>query len=242
MIINSKDNKKVKQWLKYHKKKYRDQDKCFIVEGEHLIQEALAANALECIVVRENFECNYQCDQIYYVSNEIMDRLCVSVSKSNMIGICHQSISNINTYQRVILLDNVQDPGNVGTIIRSAYSFGFDAVILGNNCCDAYNEKCIASTQGALFHLPIIRMDILEAIDLLKANQVKVYGTSLQESHFLQDIKISDKMAIVVGNEGSGVSDEVLANCDANIKIEMSNFESLNVAIAASICMYTLRK
>lgn len=239
MKIVSLSNPKVKQWMKYHKKKYRDKDRCFLVEGEHLIEEAKQAKILKTLLVREGF--HYEFDEVYELSNEIMDRLCVSTSKENVIGVCDMLNLEVKAYDRILLLDDVQDPGNMGTLIRSAYSFGFDAVYVSKQSVDLYNEKVIRSTQGAMFHIPVICESLENLIPKLR-KMMPVYATSLRNATSLSKIKVSSKVAIVLGNEGNGVKNTIIDLCDASIMIEMSAFESLNVAVAGGICMYYFRK
>ena len=144
--------------------------------------------------------------------------------------------------KRIIVLDDVQDPGNVGTIIRTALSFGYDAVLLSAHSCDIYNEKVIRSTQGALFHIPVIRGDVHEMLIKLKQSKIKILATSLRDATALRKIRIPEAFALVFGNEGKGVSEEVLQLADTHVYIEMHTFESLNVAVAAGICMYAFKK
>ena len=134
-----------------------------------------------------------------------------------------------------------QDPGNVGTIIRTAYSFGFDAVVLSSNSVDLYGDKLIRSTQGALFHIPVFQNDLITVIAQLKKQNIPVYGTALRGGKGLSAFMPVKAVALVFGNEGNGVSEAVLNACDQNIFIEMESFESLNVAVAAGICMYHMR-
>ncbi len=242
MEITSLSNHKIKTWMKYQQKKYRDKDARFLVEGEHLIQEALQANCLEYLIVRMGATSNFAfVDEIYYVSDEIMDKLSKNVSKVDFIGVCRKQEVAIHNATRICLLDDVQDPGNLGTIIRTAYSFGFDAIYLGKGCVDAYNEKVIRSTQGALFHVALFEQSLVDFIPKIKEEGFVVYATSLHDAKGLQTFENKGKIAVVFGNEGSGVSEAVIALSDDSIFIEMHAFESLNVAVAAGICMYHFR-
>lgn len=239
MEINSMSNAKVKKWMKYHSKKYRDEDHMFLIEGEHLIEEAIQANALDVLIIRKGNQNIFNFDgDLYEVSNEVMDKLSKNVSSVQYIGVCRQLNLPMDKEEKVILLDNVQDPGNVGTILRTAYSFGYDAVYLSEGCADVYNEKVIRATQGALFHLPVYQKKLENEIERLKKKKVKVYATSLHEAKFLSTMEKENAVALVFGNEGQGVRDKIIQMCDTSIKIEMDAFESLNVAIAAGICMY----
>ncbi|MCF0108514.1 MAG: RNA methyltransferase, partial [Erysipelotrichaceae bacterium] len=132
-----------------------------------------------------------------------------------------------------------QDPGNVGTIIRTALSFGFEQVICSNDCADLFNEKTIRSSQGAIFHIPYVRGDLKDIIIQLKKEGFMVVGTDLSNSVPLKELKQQGKMVIVLGNEGQGMRKDVSSLCDINVKIEMKTFDSLNVAIAGGILMYT---
>lgn len=244
MEINSIQNAKVKTWMKYHQKKYRDLDGKYLIEGEHLIEEALQAKVVSCLLIRKGQTLMFDfLGSIYYLDDSIIDKLSKNVSQVNYMAVCEKKECKIKEKQRLLLLDAIQDPGNMGTIIRSAYSFGFDAIYLGKDCVDIYNEKVIRSTQGALFYLPLVTCDILSMIKELQKEQVEVIVTALSdESYDLSELQPKGAIAIVMGNEGCGVKQAIIDQADVLVKIEMTNFESLNVAIAASICMYELRK
>ncbi|MDQ0359340.1 TrmH family RNA methyltransferase [Breznakia pachnodae] len=244
MEINSVQNSKVKTWMKYHQKKYRDTDEKYLIEGEHLIEEALKVNVVDVLLVRKGKEHNFGYHgDIYVLEDHVMDKLSKNVSSVNYIAVCKKQIYEIKDNTRLLLLDAVQDPGNMGTIIRSAHSFGFDGIYLSEDCVDIYNEKVIRSTQGALFHLPIINCDLQMKVEELQKGGVEVVATALnEEAVYLGDYTPKASIALIMGNEGSGVKESLIKKADKVMKIEMANFESLNVAIAASICMYELRK
>lgn len=238
MEITSLTNPKYKQWLKYHQKKYRNQDQKFLIEGKHLIEEAHKAHLIECIIILEgsiNPFCEYP---TYEIPNKLMEKLTMHVSNETIMAVCHYFDASIVKKDKLIILDNVQDPGNIGTIIRSAYSFGYDGIILSENSCDIYNDKLIRSTKGSIFHIPVIQTNIHDFIDTLNNENYHLYATTLENSTPLKQVTPQYPLAIILGNEGNGISKEIIAKCTDNITIEMNNFESLNVAIAASICMY----
>lgn len=238
MKIESIQNKKIKERTKLHTKKERDKTGLFIVEGEHLIQEAIHANVLKELYILDTIEnpFDFPC---FECTQSVINKLSNQVSNAKMIGVCQKQTYKNDNYSKVLLLDDVQDPGNVGTIIRSAYSFGIDCIYLSNKCADLYNLKTIQSSQGALFHLPVFVCDIKEKIKQLQKKNIKVYATALhQKAKMLQEIVPENSFAIVLGNEGSGIKQEIIDSCDECIQIEMNQFESLNVAIAASICIY----
>ena len=243
MEITSLTNAKVKQWAKYKEKKYREKERRFLIEGEHLIEEAVRANLVECIIVEREKPHPFQQFPVYEVTPEILRKLESSVSGTWIMAVCHMpQYSEADYGQRVIVLDDVQDPGNVGTIIRTALSFGYDAVLLSAHSCDIYNEKVIRSTQGALFHIPVIRGDVHAMLMELKQRGSRILATSLHNASALREVAVPEAFALVFGNEGKGVSEEVLRLADTHVFIEMHTFESLNVAVAAGICMYAFKK
>ena len=243
-IIQSVANEQVKKWGKLHQKKYRDEYGLFLVEGEHLTELALTTGCVEHLLILSGL------DHIWVnhpakvsVSQAILDKLSQSVSGTNIIAVCRLVKTVPNKMERVIVLDSIQDPGNLGAIIRCAVSFGYDCLILSPQCVDAYNDKCIRSTQGACFMIPIVRQELTEAISFLKQQGVEILVTALTEATPLKEVNSSTKShALVLGNEGSGVSSSVMALADQKITIEMKQFESLNVAVAAGICMYMLQQ
>lgn len=242
MEITSLTNAKVKQWSKYKEKKHRDRDHKFLIEGEHLIEEAHKANLIECILIEQGKENMFPAYETYEVTRDILKKLSDSVSGTYIMAVCHMpNISSIDFGNKVIVLDDVQDPGNVGTIIRTAFSFGYTSIVLSNHSVDVYNEKVIRSTQGALFHMPIIRGDIMVLLQELKQQGITLYATSLHEATPLQQTPKKTPCALIFGNEGNGVSKDVIDYSDHKVFIEMETFESLNVAVAAGICMYEFK-
>ncbi len=241
MVITSLTNAKVKQWLKYKDKKYREQDECFLIEGEHLVQEAHAAGLLLYTIQRIGETLLFPDYPTYEVTEEILKKIGSCKSGATIMALCKYKPCPDNLDKKVIILDDVQDPGNVGTIIRTGLSFGYGTVVLSNHCVDIYNEKLIRSTQGAIFHMNIVRTDIVPLLATLKKEQYHIYATSLQKAKPLSVIEPKEKHTIIFGNEGNGICKEVLALSDECIKIEMKTFDSLNVAVAAGICMYHLQ-
>ena len=137
------------------------------------------------------------------------------------------------------MLERVQDPGNVGTLIRSAYAFGADLVILSEGCADPWSAKALQSSKGAVVHIPFVSCSLKEKIQTLKEEGTEVFAAALhQNSVTLQNVKVPDKWALVIGNEGQGLSNEILEACSRSVFIEMQDFESLNAAVAGSIALY----
>ena len=144
-------------------------------------------------------------------------------------------------YSKYLVLDDVADPGNLGTIIRSSLALGIEALIVSKDTVDEYNDKVLRSTQGAIFKLPIFREDLKEAINDLKEQKIPVLVTSLKDAENVKDLNRMDKFALVLGNEARGVKEELVNLADKVIKITMhNNVESLNVAMSAGMIAYYL--
>ena len=225
------------------KKKYRDRYGLFIVEEEHLIEEAMKNFALETLIVREGVDSIFDFSDTICVSDQVMKKLSGNVSLNDYIGICSITEGDFNPeFQRYIVMEDVQDPGNVGTILRTALSFGFENVILSTGCADIHNEKTIKASQGAIFHLNIVRLETDHIIRLLKVWKYQIVVTALNDSTDLDSCSVPERYALVFGNEGKGISGKMMEAADEKIRIKMDNFDSLNVAIAAGICMYDFRR
>lgn len=238
--ITSVTNTYVKDLVKLHDKKNRDITRKFLIEGYHLVEEAKNAYLLEEVLI-VNPE-----DEVVGVTNtlvtkEIINKLAKTKSPQEIIGICRYNNDNNLVGKRLLLLDNISDPGNLGTIIRTALGFNIDLIVLSETCVDLYNDKVLRGTQGAIFKIPIIRSDLTKIIKDLKNRNVLVIGTSLSNSIDLHEIKVRDNFALILGNEANGVSEEILALTDVNVKIKINDeLESLNVAIAGAILMFYL--
>mgnify|MGYP003897956593 FL=1 len=243
-MITSVKNELVKKYVKLmQSKKERDTLGLFVVEGEHLVQEAIRENLLVEVLISDKKYHAYEEYPHHYVSREVIEKICETVTPQGIIGLCHKPNSaKFNKYERLLLIDNIQDPGNMGTIIRTCDAFNYDGIIINTETVDVYNPKVVRSTQGALFRVNIIRKPLDEAINELKSLGVKVFGTSLNGKN-LSSIKQEVQMAFILGNEAKGVNPKYINMTDGNILIEMSGkAESLNVAVAAGIIMYNFRK
>ena len=239
-IITSLQNNKIKELSKLNTKKYRDESNYFLVETNHLVKEAYKTNQLKEILCLESFN-NDMDIPVTYISKEVMNKLSSIKSPSEVIGVC-KKFKTKEYGKRLILLDGIQDPGNLGTIIRSAASFNFDTVVLGLNTVDLYNDKVIRATEGMIFHQDVIQKDLKEFILELKNNNYYIYTTDVESGKILNDIDFKQKIAIIIGNEGNGVSD-ILSLADETLYIPMNKkCESLNASVASSIIMYEVSK
>lgn len=241
MMITSVNNPQIKALQKLHLKKYRDQSRQFLIEGEHLISEAIMANRLEHLYVCEGYEGAIHFDKTTIITDVIASRLSQTQSKNEIFGVCSYDTDVKLDGHRYLLCDDIQDPGNLGTMIRSAHSFGFDGVIVSETSVDFYNEKVIRATQGALFHIQCVRGSLIHIVKELKSKGIKVLATDVHKAKALSTFDSSD-VALIVGHEGQGVSPALIALADERVKIETSAFESLNVGIASGILLYHFRK
>ena len=231
MKITSVQNDRVKYWNSLKEKKNRDRDRRFLVEGDHLINEAKKQN----LIVETISMVDETAD--YYVTKEIMEKISGQKSISYNAAVV-RFIPEDSITGKTIILDNIQDPANLGVIIRSCIAFGFNNIVLSDTSVDLYNPKVIRATEGMIFHINVLRRNLKEFIPILKNLGYKIVGTDVLKGEDVRDIKVDD-MAIVMGNEGQGLSDEVKKMCDQFVYIKMNKIcESLNVAVAASILMY----
>lgn len=241
MLITSTDNKRIKEIVKLNQKKYRDIENKFMIETENLIKEAYIEGVLKELYILENESLSFNVDcPIYYVTDKVMSKI-KKINTSKYIGICTKKDSKEYIGKKYLMLDKVSDPGNLGTIIRSATAFNIDTIILSEDSCDVYNDKTIRATEGALFKINIVRENLEEAIDNLQKLNINIYGTDVLKGESL-DIVPKDNFCIVIGNEGSGISKKIKNKLAKNVHLKTNNVESLNVAVATSIILYELSK
>jgi TrmH family RNA methyltransferase len=189
--ITSLTNDRVKFWTRLHQSKYRRETGLFLVEGEHLIQEAGKAGLVDTLISVKGVPHGFLFGTMVEVTKEIMRKLCVTESNSDFVAVCVDWKLPETLGDKVLLLDQLQDPGNVGTIIRTALSFGFDSIVISENAVDLTNEKVIRASQGAIFHIPTMQADLAETIVKLKKQGIPVLGTGLKQAIDLQDIPVT---------------------------------------------------
>lgn len=251
--IESVQNKQVKEWKKLLTRKGRKKQNKYLVEGLHLVEEAVRADIeIEHIMIREDKLDQYTAlvdhepEKLIIISESVSEGLSDSVTEQGIFAVIAQKEEEnaIHGNKPVLMLDQVQDPGNLGTLIRTADAAGFEAVIIGEGSVDLYNPKALRSSQGSHFHLPVIHSDLKKWISQFKEKSIPVYGTALDERAVsYHSVEPKQQFALIVGNEGNGVSDELLKETTANLYIPIKGqAESLNVAIAASILMFSLHQ
>lgn len=238
-VITSLENKKIKNLSKLLLKKYRDVEEKFLVEGEHLVLEASKKGCLLEVLQTEDYVGNYHVP-VTYVTYDVIKKLSHSVTPQKVIGVV-QKIQEREIGHKVLLLDHLQDPGNLGTIIRSSVAFQVDTIVLSSDCVDLYNDKVIRASEGMLFSINIIKRDLSSFIDELHRKEYFILGTKVTDGEDIRNIELPSKVALVMGSEGSGVREEILQKCDKYVYISMnSQCESLNVGVATSILLYEM--
>ncbi|MDD3241888.1 MAG: RNA methyltransferase [Bacilli bacterium] len=244
MVITSLENEKIKNYAKLKDKKYRDITNTFIVEGFHLVQEAFKKGIIIEILSLEDVFVPFD-SPITIVSEEVMKKITMLDTSVDIIAICNKITPNLNYGNKILMLDQIQDPGNLGTIIRSAKAFDIDTILISNGTVDLYNSKVLRSTQGTMFHINIVIVDLLEEINKLKEKNVPILVTNVLYGEDVRklDDNTKNKFALVMGNEGKGVREEIMKLADKKIFIDMnSDVESLNVGVATSILLYELNR
>ena len=222
---------------KLMQKKYRYQYQEFIIEGLHLIEEALKHPKIIKYIITSDVNFQHKSVPVLITSYENICKLSTTKSPQPYIGICN-FIQNNHLYEKdfILLLDNINDPGNLGTIIRTAHAFGVKDIILKG--VDIYNPKIVRSTQGAIFNINIVNnVNLIETVTKLKNDGFKIIGSLLKDSIDYNKVEIKDKkLVLILGNESHGINQDLINLLDYKVYIPIK-FESLNVAIACGILL-----
>lgn len=254
--IQSKDNKTIKHIISLQQRKYRQKFGEYMVEGIRAVTDIGKKDCLRSILIRESkrseleplVEKGFTVSSVYVVQDPIFDKIEHSVNGQGILGIAKKCVNDLHSLivedGLYVALDGVQDPGNLGTIIRTAVAAGAKGIFLLKGTVDPYNEKCVRSTMSALCNIPIFEdVTLSEFYDFIKDNTIKTYVTSLENAKPYHTISYVKRTMIILGNEGNGVSREIIEMCDQAITIPMyGDIESLNVSIAAALCMYKVRE
>lgn len=248
--IDSSSNKHIKYLLKLKMKKYRELNQEYILEGFKLIGEAIKSREtireifISSRIVSESQEkINfYQSLQIpiFEVEDNLFKKLTFMENSQGILAINTFHENKVSVDSHVLLLDRIQDPGNLGTMIRTGDAAGFHHILCSNGSVDVYNEKTIRATMGSLFHVNLIKdVDLLCEIERLKEKGYVIIGSELNTDHYYTGVNQHKKYALVIGNEANGINEDILKACDQRIKIPIyGQAESLNASVAAGILMY----
>lgn len=234
-VIKSSKNNLIKMINKLKKKKFRNEKNLFLIETRKMIDEAIKSNRnIEYIIQKESNELVY--DNSIFIEDKLFNEISNLVTPDGYMAIVSK-YNEDKLSENILILDNIQDPGNMGTLIRSAEAFGYNTII-SINSVDYYNEKVLRSTMGSIFRLNLIETNY-EFINTL--NGYKIYIADMNGEDF-REIESSQKKAIVIGNEGNGISEEIKKIPHKLVKIPMQGkVESLNAAVSGSILMSTLK-
>jgi TrmH family RNA methyltransferase len=254
-VITSPQNPRVKEWAQLLERKGRDRQQRYLIEGPHLVEEALLSHAPVTTVLfdpesgsgvsaslREQAPSGVEW---IGVSGAVLAKLADTQTPQGVVAVVERAPVSAEQFLArngrglVVVLDAVQDPGNVGTMIRSADAVGADGIVLGRGTADLYNPKTIRATMGSLFHLPIVEADLVAILPAARAAGVRIVGTSLQAQRSCYETDLTQPSWLVFGNEGQGISPEVAALVTDPVIIPMyGRAESLNVAMAATVLLF----
>lgn len=237
-IITSRENSRVKEARKLLQKKYRNQSECYLIEGFHLLEEAMKSKAkIEQLFVEADKFDKLPADLSEYllVNADVLKSLSDTGHPQGVVAVVSKSESSFPDGDRLLILENIQDPGNVGTLIRTADAAGFDGVICVGETADIYSPKVLRSAQGSHFHFPVKAVAEIDYTDF----EHLLVTTLSKASVDYRTVRL-DRFALVLGNEGAGVSDKAIEAAEQLIHISMpGQAESLNVAVAGGIIMFS---
>lgn len=246
MLITSKDNSKIKEIKKLKEKKYRKT--AFIVEGIKMLKEAISEKAeIDTIIIREDTELDFKLDselekKVIHVTKNVFETISDVVSPQGVLVVINKKIDDnkINQYADYILaLDGIQDPGNLGTIIRTADSANIKQILVSKDTVDSYSPKVVRSTMGAIYRVKIIECeDLAKTLKSLQTTGFEIVTTDLHTDKSIYDMNYNKKI-VVIGNEANGVTPEIKELSNYRVKIPMlGKTESLNAAVATGIMIY----
>ena len=235
-MIESINNEKIKQYSKLKDKKYRTEMSLFLVEGEHLVAEGVKQGVIKEIMLLTGENSPYP--SVTYVTKEVMKKLSNLTTPPKIIAVCHL-LKPKPIIGNVLMLDDISDPGNLGTIIRSAVAFNYETLIISPQTVDLYNSKVIRASEGMLFNINIIVSPLADIISVLKKDGYFILGTDVKKGNLPS--KLKQKHVLIIGSEARGINHNLLSLCDEKLSLKMNQqCESLNAAVAASILMYEL--
>lgn len=245
--ITSVNNELVKETVKLQQKKYRDKTDKFLLEGYKCIEEAFDAGLeLEYVfVLKEKIdEYLYLGACLISTSNPVLKKISTTDSAPDAVAVARKklySVEDLKNAKKVVLLENIKDLGNLGTVLRSSVAFGADAVVLyGKECADLYNPKCVRSTVGNLWKIPVVYLDDFVVLRELFGNFERV-ATLPRAKKYLKECKVKAPLLVMFGSEADGLSNELIEFSTKHVKIEMSDrVESLNLSVSCAVVLYEL--
>jgi len=256
------DNPKIKEVRSLHKKKYRRSLEKYFVEGKRIVAEAMIHGAnIEKIIITPTYQWDKEFRkvamgprikniEIITVTEKVFRSIAKTESPQGILAVIHKeedpiekALKKIPKDPFILTLESVQDPGNMGTIIRTAEAAGVDLILVTKNSTDPYGDKALRSSMGAIFHIPIIEVEGFDWVHLLKKMKIRLIATDLSANKSYEELDYHGGITLIIGNEGHGISKELLGLCDEKTIIPIyGNIESLNVSIASGILIYKARE
>ena len=246
--ITSKDNKIVKLCEQLAQKKHRDKLALYLIEGENLVEEAVKNGAgIQTVLVREGYSGKLSGleEEAFELDARLFDKLAQTETSQGIIAIVNKP--QISREQFIgdaggnfVVLDRLQDPGNIGTILRTADAAGYKLAVVMKGTADVFSPKVVRAATGSLFRMPVVFMDSEEELlEFTRAAGKKTVATCFDTDLYYYDVNLKENIALIIGNEGNGISESLIASSNLKIKIPMhGNIESLNASVAAGILMY----
>lgn len=250
-LIESVQNKVVKKVKALQQRKTRDKEGLFVVEGVRFVAEIPQNNPILFYVLSHTFFANHDVSmyekrsQVFVCADKVFDAMADTEHTQGILAVCQKKELSLSAFPLkqtglYLLAEEIQDPGNLGTIIRTADACKVDGIFLSKGCVDLYNAKVLRSTMGSLFHIPIFQnVDLIEYLDTIQQNQIAVFAAHLKATEYYYHTDFKKGCAFVIGNEGKGISDALAKKCNQFIKIPMiGQAESLNASVATGVLLY----
>lgn len=247
MFIESIHNDIIKLVVSLKDKKNRDALSLFVVEGFKQVAEIPKDWKIKFVLAGEKYK-DFKADQLYITTEKIFKKISDTKTPQEILAVVEKKKFDIDEVLKskgiFVIADTLQDPGNIGTIIRTAESFGCKGIFVSKNSVDVYSDKVVRSTMGAIFNIPVIQeCDVVSLIMLMKQKQINTCAFSLDADEMLSNFKFKNNTTILIGNESKGINKNILDIVDNKIKINMSGkSQSLNAAIACSVAIYEISK
>lgn len=245
IIIESNQNKIIKEVNSLKAKKERDKTGLFILEGKRLVDEIPNSWEIKYLLKAESYSEDINFENVYTVKDSLFEKISETVNPQGILAVCHIKefdVTNVDYSNSpfFVVLENVTDPGNMGTLIRTADAAGADGIFLSKGCVDIYNPKVIRATMGSIFHLPIYRnLNLMDLMEDFKNNNVKTLAAHLKGTSTPYKVDMTTACAVIIGNEANGLSDEISEMASNLVKIPMpGKAESMNAGIAGGILIY----
>lgn len=245
IIIESNQNKIIKEVNALKAKKERDKTGLFILEGKRLVEEIPNSWEIKYLLKAESYSEDINFENVYTVKDSLFEKISETVNPQGILAVCHIKefdVTNVGYSNSpfFVVLENVTDPGNMGTLIRTADAAGADGIFLSKGCVDIYNPKVIRATMGSIFHLPIYRnLNLMDLMEDFKDNNVKTLAAHLKGTSTPYKVDMTTACAVIIGNEANGLSDEISEMASDLVKIPMpGKAESMNAGIAGGILIY----